>query len=147
MTTNIPTVCKAMTPFPHSVTPDTPIARAHELMSKYGIRHLPIKNDDDEITGMLSHRDLELALVLASRVDISDEVNCEEVCSPDPYVVEMGTPLRDVLDTMAKRHIGSTLVTKEGKLVGIFTTTDACTGFRDLISDIESESELPDIPS
>ena len=27
---------------------------------------------------------------------------------------------------MAERHIGSALVTRGGKLVGIFTTTDAC---------------------
>jgi CBS domain-containing protein len=27
---------------------------------------------------------------------------------------------------MAERHLGSALVTRGGKLVGIFTTTDAC---------------------
>ena len=36
------------------------------------------------------------------------------------------TPVAIVARTMAEHHIGSALVTKDGKLVGIFTVTDAC---------------------
>jgi CBS domain-containing protein len=45
---------------------------------------------------------------------------------PQPYVVDVSTQLDVVLDHMATHHIGSALVTKRGRLVGIFTATDAC---------------------
>jgi CBS domain-containing protein len=32
---------------------------------------------------------------------------------------------------MAKHHLGSTLVTRKGKLVGVFTARDACQAFCD----------------
>ena len=44
----------------------------------------------------------------------------------DAYLVSDLTPLDEVLDHMAAQHIGSALVTKHGRLAGIFTSTDAC---------------------
>jgi CBS domain-containing protein len=41
-------------------------------------------------------------------------------------VVDAGEPAEAVAAAMAERHLGSALVTRAGKLVGIFTTTDAC---------------------
>ena len=59
--------------------------------------------------------------------------------TPFPHVVEVDDsllhaesscdPLDHVLEHMAAKHIGSTLVTKHGHLVGIFTATDACRVF------------------
>lgn len=45
---------------------------------------------------------------------------------PDSYVVDAGASLERVATTMAERHLGSALVTRADKLVGIFTATDAC---------------------
>jgi len=44
----------------------------------------------------------------------------------DAYVVDSHEPLDGVLEHLASHHIGSALVTKSGRLAGIFTTTDAC---------------------
>lgn len=49
-----------------------------------------------------------------------------QVCHRDPYVVDPQTRLRAVVHTMAVKHIGSAIVIDNGKLVGIFTTVDAC---------------------
>ncbi len=38
-------------------------------------------------------------------------------------------PRENVLVTMADRHIGSAIVTRRGKLAGVFTTLDACRAF------------------
>jgi CBS domain-containing protein len=43
----------------------------------------------------------------------------------DPYVVGPDEPLDSVLLTLAERRIGCALVAENGKLTGIFTTTDA----------------------
>ena len=47
----------------------------------------------------------------------------------DPYIVSVDEPLDNVLLTMAERHIGSAIVTRAGKLVGMFTAVDACRTF------------------
>ena len=55
----------------------------------------------------------------------------EDAMVDEPYTVDMETPLVLVLETMASRHIGAALVTRRGRLAGIFTTRDACAAFAD----------------
>ena len=42
------------------------------------------------------------------------------------YTVDIGTPIAPVVATMAERRLGCAVVLKNGKLAGIFSTTDAC---------------------
>jgi CBS domain-containing protein len=49
-----------------------------------------------------------------------------DVLSDNPYVVDFHARLDEVAATMAKRGIGSAIVMRESKLVGILTTTDIC---------------------
>ena len=58
-----------------------------------------------------------------------------------PCVVPASTPLATVARTMAEHHIGSAIVTKHDKLVGIFTVTDAC---RSLAQVLEGRPAAPD---
>ncbi|MEW6270451.1 MAG: CBS domain-containing protein [Thermodesulfobacteriota bacterium] len=51
-----------------------------------------------------------------------------------PYVVEDDEPLDVVAREMADRQIGSALVTRHGKLVGIITTTDVCRLLADVLA-------------
>jgi acetoin utilization protein AcuB len=44
----------------------------------------------------------------------------------DPYQVAPETPINEVANTMAKERLGSAVVVKNGRVVGIFTTVDAC---------------------
>ena len=47
-----------MTPDPVAVRADLPIAHALHLMSLYGFRHLPLVDDDNRPTGIISFRDV-----------------------------------------------------------------------------------------
>ena len=47
-----------------------------------------------------------------------------DVYQPESYVVDAGERLEDVARTMAERHVGSALVTRGGKLVGMLTDRD-----------------------
>jgi CBS domain-containing protein len=47
----------------------------------------------------------------------------------DAFVVDFVEPLDHVLEELTTRHIGSALVTRKGRLVGIFTLSDACQMF------------------
>lgn len=51
----------------------------------------------------------------------------------EPYVVAPDTALDDVVRAMASRKFGSAVVADHGKVVGIFTTVDACAAFAELL--------------
>jgi len=122
---HVPTVKLAMTTFPHSVEIDAPLARAREMMREHQIHQLPV-TQHGELVGVISERD---AALLAKQGNDAGRVR--DACTLDAYVVDHGEPLDRVLLRMARDHIGAALVVKRGKLVGIFTVTDACRLFAD----------------
>lgn len=121
-----PTLAAMMTPFPYAVDVDAQIAEAAGLMARHDIRHLPVTRGG-ELVGVISARDL------ADRD--TREWLVRDVFQPDPYVVDLAAPLEEVLFTMAQRHIGSALVTRHGKLAGIFTHVDVCRGFAAVLNE------------
>jgi acetoin utilization protein AcuB len=127
-----PQMIAVLTPFPHSVEVDAPVAEAREFMHEHDIRHLPV-TEHGKLIGIISDRDIKLLLSEDFKIESKDELKVRDAYVVDPYIVDVCEPLERVLDTMAERHIGSALVTKKGKLVGIFTGVDACRHFAELI--------------
>lgn len=122
-----------MTPFPHAVDADDPLDDARQMMESVAVRHLPVKHRE-QLVGLVTDRDIKL--VLGPYCADSNDAEAPKVrhaCVFDVYTVEMTTPLRVVAAEMARRRIGSALVTKEGRLAGIFTATDACRCLADLL--------------
>ena len=117
-----------MTPFPFSVDVSDSLRRARDLMTEHDVRHLPVVNKY-ELLGILTDRDLKRALDPDLGLPPKDELFVRDVYLPDPYVVDDRSPLDDVLEHMATHHLGSALVTKHGRLAGIFTSTDACRAY------------------
>lgn len=126
--THIPPIGTVMTPFPHFVTVDESLRRARALMVEHQIRHLPVK-DGGRLVGVVADRDIKRALDPDLGLPPADELFIHDVFIPDVYVVDIGEPLDRVLEHMADNHLGSALVTKADRLVGIFTMTDACRFF------------------
>lgn len=122
---NMPHIVSVMTPFPNSVEETENVTAAKRLMYSQDIRHLPVTSGG-RLVGILSDRDVKLALAVSGGVEEGDDMPVSKVCSYEVYAVEFNTPLDKVVATMAQKRLGSALVTKEGKLVGIFTTVDAC---------------------
>lgn len=127
-----PQVIAFMTPFPYSVDVDAPIERARELMLEHRFRHLPVTSGD-AVIGMLTDRDIKL--VSGSEFGSPDprKLTVREVYVDRPCIVPASTPVARVARTMAENHIGSAIVTKNDKLVGIFTVTDACRALAEII--------------
>jgi acetoin utilization protein AcuB len=121
----VPKIKSVMTPFPYDVGVHEPIGHARKLMMEHKIRHLPV-TQDHELKGMVSDRDIKLMLGPEFDYPNPKEVTVEEVMVDDPYVVDMEVSLITVLDEMAARHIGAVLVTKNDRLAGIFSASDAC---------------------
>ena len=120
-----PQIITFMTPFPYSIDLDAPIAEARAFMSKHHIRHLPVMAGND-IAGVVTDRDIKLMLGPDFAYPSERELTVRDVAVQDPYIVAANTPADEVAEEMASRHIGSALVTREGKLVGVFTASDAC---------------------
>jgi acetoin utilization protein AcuB len=122
---HIPAIGSVMTPFPHVVQLGDSLLAASALMVEHEVRHLPVK-DGDELVGLLTDRDLKRAVDPDLGLPPKEELFVRDVYIPEPYVVDASTPLDEVLEHLASLHIGSALVTKKDRLVGIFTAMDAC---------------------
>lgn len=121
---HVPLIKSVMTPFPYSIAIDAGIGDAQAMMAEHDIRHLPVK-DNGKIVSVISDRDIRLRLQSGPQQD-KDSLRVRDVCVHETYIVELNERLDSVLLHMARYHIGSALVVKNGKLAGIFTTTDAC---------------------
>jgi acetoin utilization protein AcuB len=116
-----------MTPFPYSVQRTTPVAEAQRLMQQHQVRHLPV-TEDHRVVAVVSERDLQVAAT-----DDPAQTTVDAFCVHDPYLVDLNTPLDEVLLGMAERHIGSAIVTRHGQLAGMFTSVDACRCFGEFL--------------
>jgi len=130
MSKAIPAVQKYMTTSPHTIGDDQPMALAHRMMREHNIRHLPVLRGA-KIVGLVSDRDLN---TLETLKDVDPhKVLVSEAMTEDPYLVSPDAALDEVVSTMADRKYGSAVVMQHDKVVGIFTTVDACRAFADLL--------------
>ena len=116
------TIADRMTKTPQLIGVDQTMSTAYELMRSNGIRHLPVLYGG-KLVGIVSSRDLNLVQTFGD-VD-PDRISVEEAMTQDVYAVEPKTPLREVVNEMAERKLGSAIVVEGTKVVGVFTTVDA----------------------
>jgi acetoin utilization protein AcuB len=128
----IPHIKSVMTPFPHSVESTETIARAAELMAGHAIQHLPV-TEQGRLIGVLGDRELRAALREDEQSGRKEPRQVRETTISESYVVELTEPLDVVLLRMAEKKVESALVVKDKRLVGIFTRTDACRCFAELL--------------
>ncbi|MBX7143343.1 MAG: CBS domain-containing protein [Oligoflexia bacterium] len=128
----MPSVLDAMTPFPYTVDSAESLTTAVNIMYSRNIRHLPVL-EGGRLAGILSDRDVKLAMAVGKGVASKSELKVADVCVTDPYVVPHTEKLNVVAQHMAEQHIGSALVTRDNKLVGIFTANDACRKLAELL--------------
>jgi acetoin utilization protein AcuB len=125
-----PTVQKYMTCQPHSVEEATSVADVQKLMSGLSIRHLPVLRDG-KIVGIVSDRDVKNALGLLGASP--EKLIVRNIEHESPYQVSPDALLHQVTGEMAEHHYGCAIVVQNGKLVGIFTTVDACRALSDIL--------------
>jgi CBS domain-containing protein len=124
----IPAIKSVMTPFPYSIDPEAPVGSARAMMEEHDIRHLPVKHGDS-LVGVVSDRDIEHALNPDVAGAPQEPLRVKDVMVAEPYVVDLNERLDNVLLRLADQHNGCALVVKQGRLAGIFTSTDACRVF------------------
>jgi len=118
-------ISKYMTPKPHTIGEDIPLATAQTMMTRYGFRHLPVLYSG-KLVGVVSDRDLKLALSMGDM----REVTVDEIMTEEPYAVSSDAEIGEVLRQMADRKVGCAIVTDlDGRVIGLFTATDALSLF------------------
>ncbi len=125
------TIAHYMTPSPHTIGVNQPLAVAHRLMREHNIRHLPVL-DCGELVGLVSQRDL---LFIETLKDVDpNQVTVAEAMSPSPYVVSPHAQLERVVANMATRKLGAAVIVQRKDVLGVFTSVDALHVLSELLS-------------
>jgi CBS domain-containing protein len=122
----IPTIGDVMTPFPYAIDFERSAGDAERMLAGRAIHHLPVTSAG-EVYSVLSARDLELALARPN-ADFR-RITVRELCSKDPYIVDVSQTLDVVLEQMAEHNIDCAVVAKDDRVAGVFTHVDVCRRF------------------
>lgn len=105
---------------PITVTPDTSVAVAAQVMTQHRVSALLV-TADDALVGILTDRDLRAKIVAEGR-PASTPVSC--VMSPDPVAVSPDTLAFEVLVSMTERGFHHLPVVDGARLLGMVTAGD-----------------------
>jgi acetoin utilization protein AcuB len=142
---------------PITVTPDDTLARALVLTREHRIRHLPVVVPGGTVMGMLSDRDIRLAM--PSPLAVADEERAEflertpvaAVMSRDLIAVTGADTIEDAAKLLYRHRIGALpVISAAGRLEGILSETDILHAFVQILGGSEPASRLeialPDEP-
>jgi CBS domain-containing protein len=121
-----------MTKNPARIAADAKVREAVDLLSSLDVRHLPVVNDQNEVVGMLSDRDLRGLTTPAvsageyeGRVMRALDAKVAAVMSADVITVDVEADVYEVVDLMLDHKVGAVpVVDPDGNLVGIISYID-----------------------
>ncbi len=122
-----------MSPDPVTVTPQTELGEARRLMRYYGVRHLPVVDDEGHVVGMVSDRDVRIDDGEVHRLAAMGRVGeatgegqiVEAVMSSPVHTVGADEPVEAAARQMLSRRVSALpVVDEERVMLGVITTTD-----------------------
>lgn len=132
-----------------TVSPDDTLAKALQLTRTHRIRHLPAVGGNGRLAGILSDRDIRLAMPSplnvadAERTDFLERTPIAAVMTRKVITVSPTETIEDAAKQMYRHRIGSLPVVDAGeKLVGILTETDILYAFVQILGGMEPSSRL-----
>jgi CBS domain-containing membrane protein len=110
---------------------DDSVSELYDLMDTQHVRHVPVVDEEGDLVGIVSHRDL-LRLALAWQADLPVTVQrqilartrIEEILTRDVETVESDQDIGDAVDLMLENKFGCLPVVEGTRLVGILTESD-----------------------
>jgi acetoin utilization protein AcuB len=118
-------VVERMTQNPVTVTGNTTVGQALEIVEERKVHHLPIVDEKEILIGIISEKDLLRA---------SHDIPVEKVMTKDVITVTEYTALEEAARIMADHRVSSLPVMRNGKLVGIITEADLFRIFLELLA-------------
>ncbi|MBI4561024.1 MAG: CBS domain-containing protein [Candidatus Rokubacteria bacterium] len=124
-----------MSTSPISVTPETPVAEARDLMRRRQIRHLLVL-DGERLAGIITDRDIRLVLPSPATSLSVWEINyllaqlrVERVMTRSVITVSSDRPVEEAVRLMLAHKIGALPVREADRVLGIITETDLLRAF------------------
>jgi len=120
-----------MTKRPITVTEDTSLPEALELMRENRIRRLPVLDKHGNLVGIVTELDLLRAspspattLSIYEIPYLLSKIKMRDIMTRNVITVTEDTPIEEAARIMADNKIGGLPVMRDGRLVGIITETD-----------------------
>lgn len=104
-----------------TISPETTVLEALELMSKKGLGALVVLENDD-VAGIMSERDYARKIILMGRQ--SQDTPVRDIMTKEVYGVHFETTADECMALMTDKHIRHLPVCKDGKLAGIISIGD-----------------------
>ena len=134
-----------MTRRPITVTEDTSVSRALQMMKDEDVRRFPVVNKRGKLVGIVLEKDLIYASPSAATTLSVFEVHTllaklkvSDVMTEEVITVTEDTPLEDAARIMADNNVGGLPVMRDGDLVGIITETDLFKVFLEMLGGRDS---------
>jgi acetoin utilization protein AcuB len=127
-----------MIPDPITVTVNTSISEAIELMKINSIRHLPVVSEENQLEGFLTLADLKQGLIPSMVGDLT----LQDLMIKDPITVAPDQDIEYAAQLIYRFKIGGMPVVKNKKLVGIITATDILRTFIDMMGILSTTSRI-----
>ena len=122
----------------HTVRPEESIGSAFKKLALNRIRHLLVVDDSGNLHGIITDRDIRLALPsLAFCPDLGElylrleDLKVHQVMIRELQTTTPESPLAEAVNLCLRHRIGALPVLRDGTLVGIITETDLLRAFRD----------------
>lgn len=123
---------------PVTITRDTNIQEAIDLMKKHSIRHLPVV-EDLKLIGLITQGDLRRAFIPS----MIEDIDLSDIMITNPIVTSPDASIDSVAKLIFKHKIGGLpVVTKGNRLVGIITVTDILSAFIHMMGILKSSSRV-----
>ncbi|MEM7755137.1 MAG: CBS domain-containing protein [Planctomycetota bacterium] len=94
------------------------------IMDWEHLRHVPVENDEHELVGLLSYRDLLRVLARRSDWPLERPIPVDRIMVRDPITVAPDTPSVDAIRLMSEKKVSCLPVVEDGRLVGIVSERD-----------------------
>lgn len=129
----------------YTLSPNNTVEEALRLMEEKRIRHLPILNEQNNVVGIVSDRDLRSIVPSAIRENVSKEEREKPLSVLMNKEVVTGHPLdfvEDIAGIFYEYKIGCLPIVQQEKLVGIVTKTDVLRTFVQLAGANQPSSQI-----
>ncbi|MFZ5587311.1 MAG: CBS and ACT domain-containing protein [Thermodesulfobacteriota bacterium] len=120
-----------MTTDPITVTPDTSVMKASQIMKENNVRRLPVINDKGEVVGIVTDRDLkEASPSKATTLDVHElyyllsELKVKDIMSRKVITITPEETVEKAAVIMLEHKVTGLPVVEDGKLTGILSQGD-----------------------
>lgn len=120
-----------MTAQPETVQENASLLDAQTIMKRKHIRHLPVLDASGRLTGIITDRDVRLAVGFDK--SLTERLLVADVMTGDPVTVPLDATLDTAVTILCERRIGAMPVMRFNELAGIITRGDLLRAFHRLL--------------